>query len=91
MSAITQHAENAQQAFSFEHGPTLHLAIPALEALHKAWSTRLEREKYAEFTDALTAGIKKITEYYDKTAESPTYTFAMCKSSLSNTCADKCN
>jgi len=42
-----QYADVAQQAFSSEHGSTLHLAIPALETLHKAWSSRAERPKYA--------------------------------------------
>lgn len=74
---IIQHAENAQHAFSSEQGPTLHLALPALEALHKAWTARISREKYADFKDALTAGINKIVEYYDHTADSHSYTVAM--------------
>ncbi|KAN0118456.1 hypothetical protein V8E52_005186 [Russula decolorans] len=37
---LLSHADNAQQAFSSEQASTLHLAIPALEALHRAWSTR---------------------------------------------------
>jgi hypothetical protein len=55
----------------------LHLALPALEALHKAWSSRVERPKYADFTDALQAGIDKISEYYEKAADSDAYVFAM--------------
>jgi len=82
VSYILKHAENAQYAFSLEQGPTLHLAILALEALHKAWSARVTRAKYADFAAALSAGINKIVEYYDKTEESPTYAFAMCKSCL---------
>jgi hypothetical protein len=34
-----QHANAAQQAFSSDNGPSLHLALPALEALHKAWTS----------------------------------------------------
>jgi hypothetical protein len=72
-----QHADNAQHAFSSDRGTTLHLALPALEALHKAWSTRLTRAKYQDFVPALEAGLEKITEYYERTADSDAYTFVM--------------
>ena len=56
----------------------LHNALPALEALHHAWSTRATRSKYAEFSDTLSAGAAKISEYYEKTSVSDVYTMAMC-------------
>ena len=56
------------------------MAIPALEALHRAWSSRSTKPKYAEFKDALDTAVEKIEEYYDKTADSDAYTFVMCKS-----------
>ncbi|KIK11462.1 hypothetical protein PISMIDRAFT_19504 [Pisolithus microcarpus 441] len=37
--SLLSYAEKAQHAFSTEQGLTLHTALPALEALHKAWST----------------------------------------------------
>ncbi|OJT08055.1 Zinc finger BED domain-containing protein RICESLEEPER 2 [Trametes pubescens] len=74
---LLAHADNAQQAFSSDHGPSLHLALPALEALQRAWSTRSGKAKYAEFRPALEAGSRKITEYYEKTAETQVYTFAL--------------
>ncbi|GBE78338.1 hypothetical protein SCP_0112230 [Sparassis crispa] len=57
---LLTHADNAQQAFLSDSGPALHLALPALEALHKAWSNRVEQEKYTPFAKALKAGIAKI-------------------------------
>jgi hypothetical protein len=72
-----KHADNAQQAFSSEQASTLHLAIPALEALHRAWSSRAERPKYERFDDALKSAFEKIDEYYEKTTESPAYIMAM--------------
>ena len=75
---IIQHADNAQQAFSSDQATTLHRTLPALEALHKAWTKRAERSKYLEFVPALNAGLAKIEEYYHRTAESDAYTFAMC-------------
>jgi hypothetical protein len=56
---------------------TLHLAIPALEALHRAWSSRAERPKYERFFPALEAAYKKIDNYYEKTTKSPAYVLAM--------------
>ena len=72
-----QHADNAQHAFSSDQAATLHLALPALEALHKAWTTRQTREKYQGYSPALQASLTKIEEYYNRTADSDAYTFAM--------------
>ncbi|KAG6913491.1 hypothetical protein DXG01_006460 [Tephrocybe rancida] len=67
----------AQQAFSAENAPTLHNGIPALEALHAAWSALKDRTRYAEFWEALTTRLEKIEAYYEKTADSHAYTVAM--------------
>jgi len=74
---MKQHADNAQHAFLSDQAATLHLALPALEALHKAWTTRSACEKYKDFSPALQAGLTKIEEYYDRTSDSDTYMFAM--------------
>src|ERR1700677_2669661 len=74
---LIQHADNAQQAFSSSKTSTLHLAIPALEALHKAWSSRATRPQYERFAPALDAACAKIDEYYEKTTDSPAYIMAM--------------
>ncbi|KAF8220030.1 hypothetical protein L208DRAFT_1336177, partial [Tricholoma matsutake] len=68
---------NAQQALSSDRGSTLHLALPALAALHKSWTKQAECIKYFDFVPALNAGLAKIAEYYDCTADSDAYTFAM--------------
>jgi len=75
---LLTHADRAQQAFSSDQGPSLHLGLPALEALHKAWSSRIERPKYADFKEPLRAAVKKIEDYYDHMADSPAYIMAMC-------------
>ena len=74
---LFQHADNAQQSFSSSTATTIHLAIPALEALHKAWSSRAKRPKYQVFAEALQAGCLKIDEYYERTTNSPAYIIAM--------------
>src|SRR5258708_15120132 len=76
-----QHADNAQHAFSSENVPTLHYAIPALEALYRAWSSRAVRPKYEPFAPALHAAAGKIDEYYEKTTECPAYILLMSATS----------
>ena len=58
-----QHADNTQQAFLSDRATTLHLALPALEAPHKAWTKQADRSKYHDFVLALNAGLDKIEEY----------------------------
>ncbi|KAG6905004.1 hypothetical protein DXG01_005675 [Tephrocybe rancida] len=70
-------SDRAQQAFSTENAPILHNGIPALEALHAVWSSLKAHTRYSEFWEALTAGLEKIEAYYEKTADSHAYTFAM--------------
>ena len=72
-----QHGDNAQQCFSSDKATTLHLSIPALEALHKAWSSRAERSKYIRFAPALTAAYTKIDKYYGKMTETAAYIITM--------------
>ncbi|KAH7903417.1 ribonuclease H-like domain-containing protein, partial [Hygrophoropsis aurantiaca] len=74
---VLNHADKAQQSFSSDRGPSLHLALPALEALHKAWSSRAIRDKYVDFKRALEAGVDKIGDYYKKSADSDAYIISM--------------
>ncbi|KAF6750456.1 hypothetical protein DFP72DRAFT_911254, partial [Ephemerocybe angulata] len=70
-------AETAQQAFSSETEPTLYNGLPALERLHKSWSSRADRPKYATFKPALEAAYEKIATYYSKTDMVDAYTMSM--------------
>ncbi|KAG2147921.1 hypothetical protein DEU56DRAFT_753194 [Suillus clintonianus] len=70
-------AELAQHLFSSEEGPTLHLALPALEALHSAWSSHSAQIKYIDFHQMLDAAIDKISNYYTKSAGSDAHIMAM--------------
>ena len=79
-----QHADNAQQAFSSDSILTLHLAIPALEALHRAWSIQADRPNFLPFVPAPHAACVKIDSYYEKTTDSPAYIMSMSM----NTCFD---
>ncbi|KAN0091029.1 hypothetical protein V8E55_004595, partial [Tylopilus felleus] len=73
---LLKYAENAQHAFSSEHGPTLQTTLPALEALHKVWSTWARSQKYSKFSDALDTGLQKISTYYNRTSTSDAYIIA---------------
>jgi hypothetical protein len=77
---LLSYANVVQQAFLSNRGPTLHLAIPALETLHKSWSSRAERHKYIRFAGPLKAAAEKLDEYYEKTTDTAAYVIAMCSS-----------
>ncbi|KAF5365840.1 hypothetical protein D9757_012805 [Collybiopsis confluens] len=74
---LLTYADNAQQAFSAEKEPSLYIGIPALEALHRAWSTRSTRSKYSPFRTALEAGVSKVEEYYEKITDNQAYIISM--------------
>ena len=76
---ILQTADLAQQTFSSDSGPSLHLALLALEALYMSW-TQLA---VPEFHMPLQVGINKIAEYYNKASNNGSYC-TMCQSSISN-------
>jgi hypothetical protein len=65
--------------FSSDQISTLHLGIPALEVLHKAWLSQIERAKYAPFASALEAACMKVDEYYKKTTLTDVYVLVMSK------------
>ncbi|KAG2049981.1 hypothetical protein BDR06DRAFT_1067076 [Suillus hirtellus] len=75
---LLSYADVTQQAFSSECGSTLHLTIPALKTLYRAWSSCAKRSKYAWFTPLLQAAAAKVDEYYERTMQPPAYIMAMC-------------
>ena len=56
---------------------TLFNVLPAIETLHKEWSNQIENVKYAPFKEALVAGLKKLEDYYKKTADSDAHIISM--------------
>ena len=77
-SNILQYPERAQHSFSSEDGSVLHATLPALEGLHKVWTTQMDSTKYFDFTDGLQAGLDKVSKYYEQTATSNAHIMAMC-------------
>ncbi|KAG8220553.1 hypothetical protein J3R82DRAFT_3286, partial [Butyriboletus roseoflavus] len=71
-------AEYTQQSFTSNSGPATHLALPALKSLHKAWYTRSLKAEYLDIWPALEAGVNKVTNYYEKMADSDAYIMVMC-------------
>lgn len=69
-------SEEAQQSFSSDQGPAVHLALPALKALHKAWYSQSLKANYVDFHVGLEAGVDKISEYY-KSTDLDVYIMAM--------------
>ncbi|KAJ7659106.1 ribonuclease H-like domain-containing protein [Mycena polygramma] len=74
---LLAYAEYSQQKFSSDLKSTLHLALPALEALHDGWTQCADDPKYSVFADALNQALAKVDEYYQKTSNSNAYMFAM--------------
>ncbi|KAJ7303116.1 hypothetical protein DFH08DRAFT_904132 [Mycena albidolilacea] len=70
-------AEQAQHRFSSDLKSTLHLALPALESLHAGWTQLAADPRYIHFVPAIEEALEKMDEYYQKTANSDAYTFAM--------------
>ncbi|KDQ48915.1 hypothetical protein JAAARDRAFT_144238 [Jaapia argillacea MUCL 33604] len=71
-------ADQAQQLFSSETHPALHLGLPALEDLHASWTTfQAKLGPNSRFYDAIQAGLDKIAEYYDKTGDNDAYVFSI--------------
>ncbi|KAI9510616.1 hypothetical protein F5148DRAFT_1147405 [Russula earlei] len=70
--ATCPHADNVQQAFSSDWATTLHLALPILEASHKAWSKLLDPSQKTEHThkywgdDKLESILENAKEMYKK-------------------------
>jgi len=78
---ISQHADDAQQAFSSGSRPSLHNALPAIETLYAAWQSASKKPRYAPFVPALEAAMEKLNEYYKRTAESDAHIITMGSSS----------
>ncbi len=72
-----QDADDAPHAFSSDNHPSLHNTVPALEKLHATWNKKIENAKHGEFWDALKEAAKKVSEYYEKSADTDAYTVAM--------------
>src|SRR5258708_17263638 len=68
-----QHPDNAQHAFSSENVLTLYYAIPALEALYKAWSMCAVFPNYQPFAFALHLVCGKIDDYFVNTTSSSNF------------------
>ena len=72
-----QFADNAQEAFSSYSTPTLHHVLPTLEKLYVSWEKAASKERYQSFIPALDAGMAKLDEYYQRSAESDAHIMAM--------------
>ncbi|KIK94975.1 hypothetical protein PAXRUDRAFT_141754, partial [Paxillus rubicundulus Ve08.2h10] len=64
-ASLLAHADDSQKNFSSDAGPTLHLALPDLEALHQAWDSHAIQSKYSVSSTGLKKGVENISEYYE--------------------------
>jgi hypothetical protein len=82
ISGFMQYANDAQQAFSSVSAPSLQNALPALERLHAAWEKASNKSRYTPFIPALEAGMQKLNQYYQRSAQSDAHIMAMGKISI---------
>lgn len=72
-----QHADNAQHTFLTASRPTLYTVLPALEKLYIGWEKASKKPRYKAFVPALTAGLAKLDECYQRTGTSDAHIMAM--------------
>lgn len=60
-----------------EELPLLSGALPAMERFVARWERM--QEKYSSLAPAIEEGLKKVSEYYDKSYSNPAYAIAMGK------------
>ena len=77
MHGLIQHTNNAQQVFSSSSTPTLQNALPVLDKMHAAWKKASSKGHYLCFAPALNAGMVKLDQYYQCSAESDAHIMAM--------------
>ncbi len=76
--------DDAQQEFSAEGYPCLHLVLPAFEKLHAVLSKRLDDPAYLPFHEAIEASLTTIEKHYSRTERSDAYIICSGECSLCN-------
>jgi hypothetical protein len=56
---------------------TLQHALPSLAKMHTLWEKATAKPRYKSFVPALSAGMVKLDEYYQRSAESDAHILAM--------------
>ena len=84
LTKLLKHADESQHAFSASSRPTLHNALPARERLHAKWEKASKKPCYKIFKPAITAGMAKIDEYYQRSGASDAHIIAMGNVTCSN-------
>jgi hypothetical protein len=77
MCGLIQYTNDAQQVFSSSSTLSLQNALPALERLHMAWEKASSKSQYSCFILALDAGMAKLNQYYQCSAELDAHILAM--------------
>lgn len=66
--------------FSSHTEPTVWNVLPIFEQLIEAWQKKAMDPRFFKIKDAILAGIKKASNYYNRTDFSPAYITSQCKS-----------
>ncbi|KAJ2919527.1 hypothetical protein MD484_g940, partial [Candolleomyces efflorescens] len=74
---ILKHTDEAQHAVSSETELALFHTLPALEHLHKTWTSMAEKPKYFYYHTTINNALAKINTYYNKTSLVNAYNMSM--------------
>lgn len=75
LTCLMQVGHCFQQALSAEKTLTLGHALPAFEAMYNDWLVL--SDKYPHLSDAIDAGLDKLSDYIHRVRQIPAYTLAM--------------
>jgi hypothetical protein len=59
------------------------VTLPSLEKMHASWEKAASKTRYKSFVLALSAGMAKLDEYYQQSAESDMHIMAMAHGCVS--------
>ncbi len=74
---MSQHTDNAQQAFSPDVTLSLHTTLLTIEEMYVKWEQASQKEHYKPFKDALITVMEKLNVYFQQTADSDAHIIAM--------------
>lgn len=68
--------------FSSHTEPTVWNVLPIFKQLIETWKAKASDPRFSQIGDAILAGVKKASDYYNRTDLSPAYITSQCKLTL---------
>jgi hypothetical protein len=78
LETAMQDAALVNERFSSHTEPTVWNVLPIFEQLIETWQTKASDPRFSKIKDAILAGVKKASDYYNRTDLSPAYITSQC-------------